>query len=332
MSTNQKRLAVLYWGRRGGGIELFNQLVRDTKLENFWLLESLRPTKKDKQGLMKQISALDMYSWIKARHRFVSKALEQKVEVVLIVMSSPWDMWLGRKLAKYGIEVIRVIHDGKPHKGEIFPSKFWIRLLTKDCSKVITLSKFVANELSNLYGLNPSRITVCQFPIPIIRKIASNSPNSRKKVLLIGRGKKYQGQELFEKASRLLGNKPIEMVIAGEGFKPNLNHPKIIYKNWWMSHNEFIEEIASSSLVIFPYIEASQSGTISICTSLGIPVIVTPIGGLPEQVIQGVTGLILTDTTPRSICAGIEEALNWPWSLENSQTIFLKSQNLIQSL
>ena len=101
-------------------------------------------------------------------------------------------------------------------------------------------------------------------------------------------------------------------MIAGEGFKPNSKYSDIIYKNWWMTREEMISEVSSSDLVVFPYIEASQSGTIPICMSVGIPVVVTPVGGLPEQVIPGVNGFIATDVLPVSLKEAIETIISSP--------------------
>jgi glycosyltransferase involved in cell wall biosynthesis len=62
--------------------------------------------------------------------------------------------------------------------------------------------------------------------------------------------------------------------------------------------------------VVFPYIEASQSGTIPICIELGIPVLVTPVGGLAEQVLQSLNGTVCEDLSPSSLSKHIEEILD----------------------
>lgn len=321
MEENPKSLAILYWGRRGGGLELFNQLVRDAKLENLHVIASVRPLIKQRGDTGKQVSILNIYRWLTARRSFKSQIVQQNVKTVLIVMASPWDMMLGKNLMKSRVDVVRIIHDGTPHPGEWFPTKFWIKWLTRDCSRIFTLSAFVADQLVSFYSVDRKKITVTQFPRPAIdlEKIVEKVPQVKKRVLLIGRGKKYQGQELLEEAWGLIAQENIELVIAGKDFKPNHTLKNVVYKNWWMSNLELVSEIKNSDLVVFPYIEASQSGTIPICKELGIPVLVTPVGGLFEQVVMNETGIISKSTSASHIAMSISDALARDWGIPKSQ-------------
>jgi glycosyltransferase involved in cell wall biosynthesis len=317
VEESPKSLAILYWGRRGGGLELFNQLVRDAKLENLHVIASARPLIKQRGNAGKQVSILNIYRWLKARRSFKSQIVQHNVKTVLFVMASPWDIMLGKNLMKSRVDVVRIIHDGKPHPGEWFPTKFWIRWLTRDCSRIFTLSAFVADQLVRFYSVDRKKITVTNFPRPAVdlEKIVEKVPQVKKQVLLIGRGKKYQGQELLEKAWDLIDQENIELVIAGKGFKPNHNLKNVVYKNWWMSNLELVSEIKNSDLVVFPYSEASQSGTIPLCKALGVPVLITSVGGLSEQVEDRLTGLILKDANPKTLSNEIQEALNFNWQI-----------------
>jgi glycosyltransferase involved in cell wall biosynthesis len=317
VEESAKSLAILYWGRRGGGLELFNQLVRDAKLENLHVIASARPLIKQRGNAGKQVSILNIYRWLKARRSFKSQIVQHNVKTVLFVMASPWDIMLGKNLMKSRVDVVRIIHDGKPHPGEWFPTKFWIRWLTRDCSRIFTLSAFVADQLVRFYSVDRKKITVTNFPRPAVdlEKIVEKVPQVKKQVLLIGRGKKYQGQELLEKAWDLIDQENIELVIAGKGFKPNHNLKNVVYKNWWMSNLELVSEIKNSDLVVFPYSEASQSGTIPLCKALGVPVLITSVGGLSEQVEDRLTGLILKDANPKTLSNEIHEALNFNWQI-----------------
>jgi glycosyltransferase involved in cell wall biosynthesis len=44
--------------------------------------------------------------------------------------------------------------------------------------------------------------------------------------------------------------------------------------------------------VVLPYREASQSGIIAAAHGLGVPVVATPVGALPDQIRNGVDGII----------------------------------------
>jgi glycosyltransferase involved in cell wall biosynthesis len=318
MNSSRAEHMVIFWGRRGGGLDLFNLFVEECKDLGIPIIASARPVVSRRDGQINSISILNVKAWLIARKSLLRQVVEGGARSVVFIMSSPWDLFLGMRLEKLGVQVVRIIHDANPHSGEKFPPNFWINLLTKDCSRIVTLSNYVAHQLTKNYAVDSDKITVCSFPIPKVEIKQTREAASSNRILLIGRGKKYQGQKLLEEAWSLLDKSDKELVIAGEGFKPNSRHTDILYKNWWMTRQEMIEEISSSDLVIFPYTEASQSGTIPICRALGKPVVVTPVGGLNEQVENRVTGLISTGISSSSLANTIEDAMNAIWKFEDT--------------
>jgi glycosyltransferase involved in cell wall biosynthesis len=181
----------------------------------------------------------------------------------------------------------------------------------------MALSNYVARLLITNQSVNVDKISVCSFPTPITASTYANMYLSSKKILLIGRGKKYQGQHLLEEAWNPIDKSDKNLVIAGKGFKPSSQQSDIEYKNWWTTTKEVLSEIASSDLVVFPYIEALQSGIIPIRGALSKPVVVTPVGGLIEQVDNRVTGLISVETNPSCLPNPIVDAMNIIWNFEN---------------
>ena len=329
MTTPKADHIVVYWGRRGGGLDLFNHFIDDCKHLGVSIVSSNRPTYRGRDGKPYPISFMNARAWFHARKLLLNQVSEGQYKTVVFIMSSPWDLFLGKKLLRKGAQVVRIIHDSQPHPGEKFPPNFWIKMLTKDCSRIVTLSNYVASQLIVHHGVDSQKILVCRFPIPKVTNKQSVKNAPPKKILLTGRGKKYQGQHLLEAAWDLLDKTDKELVIAGEGFKPNSKHPDIIYKNWWMTHEEMIGEISSSDLVVFPYTEASQSGTIPICRALEKPVVATPVGGLIEQVEHGVNGLVCEEVSKVKLAQSISDALKMNWSEGNFNTD-LKTARLVE--
>ena len=310
MNSARAQHIVVYWGRRGGGLDLFNLFVEECNERSIPIIASARPRVSRQDGQSSFISFFNVRAWFIARKSLLRQAAEDGIRSIVIIMSSPWDLFLGLRLEKSGVQVVRIIHDANPHPGERFPPNFWIKLLTRDCSRIVTLSNYVACQLITSHIVDPTKIMVCSFPTPKIENNQVKKASSPKKILLIGRGKKYQGQTLLEEAWDLIDKTDKALVIAGEGFKPNPKHSDIEYKNWWMTREEMIEEISTSDLIVFPYIEASQSGTIPICRALGIPVLVTPVGGLAEQAKELRSGRVCTDLNPKTLAKHIEYATN----------------------
>ncbi len=307
---------LVYWGRKGGGLDLFEQSVNIARETHREVIVSPRPLQNSLKGISSLFSFLNLPGWLAARKNLIRQAVASNVRTVVFIMASPWDLFLGKKLIDSGIQVIRVIHDGRTHMGDVFPPNFWIKLLTRDCTKIVTLSQFVTNQLINLYDVKPNSITTSNLPFPSLNVEPHVSPSHTKRVLMIGRGKKYKGQSLLESSWELMSDTDAQLNISGRGFKANLKRKDIIYDDSWLSNIEFINQIVESTVVVLPYLQASQSGIIPICTALQIPVVVTPVGGLPEQVIDGETGIILRDLSSETLARGIKRALTTEWDIQ----------------
>jgi glycosyltransferase involved in cell wall biosynthesis len=209
------------------------------------------------------------------------------------------------------IEVWRGIHDLKRHPGDIWPNMFTTKKLIKNSSTLVCFSNYVQKQL-----LKKGRPVVRSHLYEVSRETKSIAPEGS--VLFIGRIRKYKGLDLLSETWPLVLKPRKSLIIAGEGNVPSelgKIGAKII--NRWLSNSEIEELIRSSSIVVFPYIEASQSGVIAIANSLSTPVVITPVGGLVDQVTHGLNGLVSADTTPESLAAAIDMALSMSWQLES---------------
>jgi alpha-maltose-1-phosphate synthase len=73
----------------------------------------------------------------------------------------------------------------------------------------------------------------------------------------------------------------------------------MVHPDRFIVHNKFVPDdqaadyFRRASVVVLPYIEASQSGVIPMAYSAGKPVVATTVGGLPEMVEDGRTGYVV---------------------------------------
>jgi glycosyltransferase involved in cell wall biosynthesis len=198
---------------------------------------------------------------------------------VYFYLPHPWDNFIARSLLKENIKVLRSIHDSKRHPGDRWPTRKSMVRQIRFSSEVITHSFFVAQRI----GLQSQPIVI---PLPVPKRRLGNS-SSIKTVLFIGRFRAYKGiKELMKAWPKVLDAFPAaELVLAGEGkIKKGLAMPNVRIINRWLSPHEIENLIDSSTCVVFPYKEASQSGPLSLAISAFKPVVVTNVGGLMEQV------------------------------------------------
>jgi glycosyltransferase involved in cell wall biosynthesis len=132
-------------------------------------------------------------------------------------------------------------------------------------------------------------------------------------ILFFGRLWPYKGLEFLIKAEPLIAARvPLaRIVIAGTGedferYRRMMVHPEnfIVY-NSYVSDEDRASLFRRASVVVLPYIEASQSHIISIAYRFGKPVVATTVGGLPEMVDDGSTGFLVE---PRDV-QGLADAI-----------------------
>ncbi|QWB95444.1 glycosyltransferase [Mycoplasmatota bacterium] len=120
--------------------------------------------------------------------------------------------------------------------------------------------------------------------------------------LFFGRITKYKGLNiLWEAYKRLLDKykQQITLSIVGEGdLKLNVNEIKKTIGtnvvNEWIPNEDLYKYFGRKNVVLVcPYIDATQSGVIMLGYDFLVPVIATKTGGIPEQVQDNVTGLLI---------------------------------------
>jgi glycosyltransferase involved in cell wall biosynthesis len=71
-------------------------------------------------------------------------------------------------------------------------------------------------------------------------------------------------------------------------------HPeRFVVRNTFIADNDCAAFFRQASVVVLPYVEATQSGVIPMAYAAARPVVATTVGGLPEMVDEGETGYLV---------------------------------------
>jgi glycosyltransferase involved in cell wall biosynthesis len=123
----------------------------------------------------------------------------------------------------------------------------------------------------------------------------------------------YKGLDLLRDAFRLLRTRHSDarLRVVGEGrvevLAPGLaGLPGARVEARWVAEAEIPNLIRSADALVLPYREASQSGVIPLGFALGVPAVVTPVGGLAEQVKDGETGAVAKAVSPEALAGAME--------------------------
>jgi glycosyltransferase involved in cell wall biosynthesis len=133
-------------------------------------------------------------------------------------------------------------------------------------------------------------------------------------ILFFGRIWPYKGLEYLIRAEPLITSKipNAKIAIAGEGEDFERYRRMMVNPERFIIHNEFVSDekrtelFRRASVVVLPYIEASQSHIISMAYRFRKPVVATRVGGLPAMVDDGKTGFLVA---PRDV-NGLADAIS----------------------
>jgi glycosyltransferase involved in cell wall biosynthesis len=222
---------------------------------------------------------LNPFLFVKTIKMFKKILTENGVDHVIFTMPHPWDIQLAKCAKKNDVIVHRFIHDAKPHLGEFWPTQKYIRKVLVHSDRVYVLSRYVQENLRAIYNIYSilMRLPALQLPESNLSPIINN-----RYLLFIGRDKKYKGLRQLLAVWNEIDQFDYVLCVAGKskGWRRNSGVLRI---NRWLEEFEITNLIQNADLVIFPYIEATQSGLLPIAIQLEKPVLVSEVGALLEQ-------------------------------------------------
>jgi hypothetical protein len=295
---------LVYLGRRGGGIQLLidtSLTLTRNKVSHTILLSS--QTKAYETLLKSDHAEVKFYdiphqfsdlfnlhsypAYIFSVLKFLKVSWKPDHTTLVQIMPSPLDSIFDLLQSKKKFELVRCIHDYSPHPGETWPSSKRVHKMIKKADKVICFSDYV---LQKVQKVNPNS---CYLELPSdfycvgepsefmsieVERIKKDSSLS---VLFLGRGIDYQGVNMLEGV--IDGFPHLNFILAGEGEAIRNAQGDFLKFNYWISDADFIFLLQSVDIVIFPYIEASQSGTVPLARRARKFIVSSNAGGLPEQ-------------------------------------------------
>ena len=216
-------------------------------------------------------------------------------------------------------KLILNIHDPKLHTGEFDVYRYLTRkFLFALIPSFVVFSEHAYKILKNSLGKHKHIQVIRLLPYSVFQRFLSNQQSPRA-ISFVGRVSPYKGIEIFVQAINIVMKTFVdqEFIIAGKsiaGYKPDYGtifmHPGVKVIDRHLSNKEIVEIVCQSQLIICPYLDATQSGVIMMSYALHRPVLVTNVGGLPEYVISGQTGLISDEISAESLAAKIIYFLN----------------------
>ena len=256
-----------------------------------------------------------LFVFIQGR-RIKKELIDYDIEVIYCPMGAFWTKKINRLFKK--TQIIKVIHDPIPHSGEKPIIKLLSKKKDKRTDKIIVHSKAFVEYVQEKYH-KPT------YYIPLGRHNAYATCKNKRQIvqyddkmvnfLFFGRITKYKGLGVLAEAYEQVTKEttvPVSLTIIGSGDFSQYDRlykglPRVTVINRWIKDEEVESAFVGDNLIcICPYLDATQSGVTLLAQEYQVPVITTSTGGLEEQVLDGVTGLIVPPNDSASLASAMK--------------------------
>lgn len=215
---------------------------------------------------------------------------------------------------------VTTIHDPYPHPGLADPLSFpAIALHLRAMDALVVLGRAQKEAFLSRFRVSPEKVVVIPHgEFSYFKRFATVPESDDRTVLFLGRIVKYKGLEyLLRAVSLVVAHVPdARFRIVGLGdlgpYRSLLDSPHVDVDNRFVSPAEVAREVGRAALVVVPYTEASQSGIVTVAQSLGRPVVASAVGGLPDEIMDGETGLLVQPRDPVALAGAIADLLQNP--------------------
>lgn len=321
-------VALVSFARRGGMLhfhaELANALAEQTAVLSLGLSDAgdeyyservIRfQTNAGRGALGSVLTALNPATWI----RIIRWLRGTRPDIIHIAAAHEWNPLIAVISRAMGKPLIYTVHDPIAHKGA--PARMrvsnWILLRLSDA--LVVLTRYGCEQLT-AQGFTAKKIhTIPHGIYSFLHKGTLSRSAQENNILYFGRIEPYKGLEdllvAFQSISAALPG--WKLLIAGSGRLPPAvlaQHARQVeVVNRYLSDGEVADLLQRARIVVLPYREATQSGVVAAAYAFGRPVIVTRVGGLPEMVVSGKTGLVIPPNDPKALARAIQRLARDP--------------------
>jgi glycosyltransferase involved in cell wall biosynthesis len=337
-SMSDLRIMFMYWGRRGlsrfirglatevtvadpygqATISLSRQNEEVSSFEHLGPRLFLVDTFTATRGALTQAWRVPVL-----RRDLVARLKNDRTHAVIDLMPHVWSPLVVSAIQGAGVRYICVLHDADSHprdrSGVVTP---FLRRAAYQADHVVTLSHAVGRRLLARGRIPPGRLSALFHPDlhfadrHIQRQLPSAGTPLR--LLFLGRIMTYKGLPLFLDTVDRLRAEGVAVSAGVFGDGPIEIHAQrtmdlgVELINRRLSDDEVGEVLLRYDALVASHIEASQSGVVAAALGAGLPCVVTPVGGLVEQIGDGETGIIADEITASALSAAVRRLFFTP--------------------
>lgn len=213
--------------------------------------------------------------------------------------------------AAVGARRVMVVHNDRPHSPLSGTGLGYDRLLG-DADTVVAHTRFVADRIGDRVRAPvqviplPVQIGMLRLP-PVASPVPASAGPARLALHFGVVARRYKGGDVV---SGLASDPPAGWRVAavGRGASGIAGATSV---DRFVDASELVAAVAGSAATVLPYRRATQSGAVVLAQASGSVPVASAVGGLPEQIVDGRTGILLpagaSVATWRSALAGLHD-------------------------
>lgn len=283
------------------------------------------------------LDVVNPVSWFKAARNIADSGARTIIIPWWTFFLAPCYLVILAVLKRRGVMAIFICHNFSDHESAFW--KRWVsRLVLRQGDAFLVHSNSIRRDIFAALPAKPCLVT----PMPVYdsypRPLNNLPRRAELELLFFGFVRKYKGLDLLIRSVAALKREDWHLTVAGECWDDAHDYlqlakelgvdDRIEFAFRYVTEADAAELISRADILVLPYRSATGSAVVPTAYHYNKPVVVTPVGGLPEVVEQNVTGFILPNVSVqaltdcfeslrasncRQLAAGVSK-----WKLENS--------------
>lgn len=221
---------------------------------------------------------------------------------------------------------VYTVHDVYPHSKETVVNKITFWIIYRLHSHLIAHTNFIKQRLINEFGVKPHNVTVIRHGLydQIVESKEQDVvpvKTDEIKILFFGYIAYYKGLHLLMEAFSKMKDVPnLKLAVGGrvedaykeefDRLREKYSDSRITYKLGYLPDQDVHNLLTDASVIVLPYLEASQSGVLLMAYTYSKPVIVSRLGGFPDDVENGKTGFLFEPNNAQSLENALRDFVN----------------------
>jgi glycosyltransferase involved in cell wall biosynthesis len=263
-----------------------------------------------------------VHRWL-ATARILWRSLKRRPDVIHFQESGNALTLVAAPLARLIAPVVLTVHDPLPHMGrDASALKRWRRRVQVRRAAALCLvhGEHCQAELRSEAAGAIGHVATTRHGVILVPEPADRRDPQPDALLFFGRMEAYKGLGVLLDACERLWAQGATFTLSLAGRGPELDQlrsridalPAITVMDGWLTPQEAVQAFQTAGVVVLPYLEATQSGVLAAAFANGRPVVASDVGGIPDVVEHGRTGLLVPPGDPAALAEAIRTLLQDP--------------------